>query len=266
MERMIGGLAMSKHEGAGNDFLIMIDLDNRVQLTDDEVRLLADRHRGVGADGVITVTSGTHGGEVTMALRNADGSFAEISGNGLRCVVHEVVRSGVVAPGAFSVMTDAGLRRVSCSEPDGVRAWTSAAMGEPRIETLDRTQGQARVDVGNPHLVIVKDSLQGIDVLSDGEALQSKLPGGINVEWIAPQGDGRFELLVFERGVGPTLACGTGSCAAAAAARALELCGDHVVMENPGGDLEISFEGNEAILSGEVRVIADLIVPLERMQ
>jgi diaminopimelate epimerase len=266
VEKTIGGLAMSKHEGAGNDFLVMIDLEDSVHLTADEVRLFADRHRGIGADGVITVTAGTGGGEVTMSLCNQDGSPAEISGNGLRCVAHEVVRAGVVAVGRFSVMTGAGLRRVSCEEPDGVRAWTTASMGVLELEQLDRATRRARVSVGNPHLVIAVDDLASIDVARDGAALQGEVPGGVNVEWIAPGGDGRLEMVVYERGVGPTLACGSGSCAVALAARELGLCGDVVIVENPGGPLEVTLDGTEATLAGEVRVIADLYVPLERMQ
>lgn len=266
MERFVGGLSMSKHEGAGNDFLVMIDLDDRVQLVPEEVVALCDRHRGIGADGVIVVTSGTGGGEVTMHLFNADGSAAEISGNGLRCMVHEVVRAGVVAPGDVSVMTGSGLRRVSCPEPDGIRAWVSADMGSLELLELDPAAQRAQVTLGNPHLVIVAEDLTALDVATEGSALQSVRPGGINVEWIAPNHAGGLDLKVFERGVGPTRACGSGSCAAALAARELGISGDHVVVHNPGGDLEITLEGSVATLAGEVRVIADLMVPLERMR
>ncbi len=265
MERIVGALALSKHEGAGNDFLVMIDLDDRVQLTDDEVRLLADRHRGIGADGVITVTAGTGGGDVTMALRNQDGSFAEISGNGLRCMAHEVVRAGVVAAGRFTVMTGAGLRQVTCAEPDGIHAWTSAGMGALEIIEMSPSERRAVIAVGNPHLVIAVDDLSAVDVEGEGSALQESHPGGINVEWVAVTGEDRLGLVVFERGVGPTLACGSGSCAAALAARELGLCGSSVVVDNPGGPLEVSLDGAVATLSGEVRLVADLFVPLERM-
>ena len=110
----MSAIGISKHEGAGNDFLLMVDLDDRVALRAEEVRWLTDRHLGIGADGVITITAGSGGGDITMRLANQDGSAAEISGNGLRCVVHEAVRSGLVAPGSFNVMTGAGLRRVHC--------------------------------------------------------------------------------------------------------------------------------------------------------
>jgi diaminopimelate epimerase len=258
-------IGISKHEGAGNDFLVMLDMEDRVRLTPAEVVWLADRHRGIGADGVITVTGPSGGGEVTMHLRNADGTEAEISGNGLRCLVHEVVRSGVVAEGSFSVMTGAGLRRVTCATPVGRRAATSADMGEIRIVDEDVAASQVVVDVGNPHVVVVASSLRDLDPLVEGAALQSMRPGGINVEWIVPTPDG-LDLIVFERGVGLTLACGSGSCAAAVAARHLGLSGDHVTVRNPGGDLVVDLVGDVATLSGDVAHIADIVVPLDRDQ
>ena len=258
-------IGISKHEGAGNDFLLMVDLDDRVRLTADEVRWLADRHLGVGADGVITITAGTHGGDITMRLANADGSPAEISGNGLRCVVHEAVRSGLVAPGSFNVMTGAGLRRVHCDELDGRHAMTAAAMGTVDVLAIDAEGRRGTVDVGNPHLVIVLDDLGSVDAEVEGRRLQAERPGGINVEWIAVSGEGTIDLVVYERGVGLTMACGSGSCAAAAVARSLKLVGDTVEVRNPGGALEVAFDGKVATLSGRVAHIADLIVPLERV-
>ena len=256
-------IGISKHEGAGNDFLVMIDLEDRVQLTTAEVRWLADRHLGLGADGVITVTGPSNGGEVTMHLRNADGSPAEISGNGLRCVVHEVVRSGVVAQGSFSIMTDAGLRRVHCEPPAGRSAMTSAQMGVISVLSEDLEGRQVTVDVGNPHLVVLLDSLEGLDAAREGQALQATRPGGINVEWIAPR-PGGLDLVVFERGVGITLACGSGSCAAAVAGRRFGVSGDHAEITNPGGVLLVDLEDDHATLSGIVSHVADAVVPLER--
>jgi diaminopimelate epimerase len=263
MEEIVVALAMSKHEGAGNDFLIMVDLESRVGLSDDEVRHLADRHHGIGADGVITVSEGTGGGDVTMRLRNQDGSPAEISGNGLRCVAHEAVRAGIVAPGAFSVMTGAGLRRVTCEEGDGITAWTTASMGTVELLSIEASTSSATVSVGNPHLVIVRESLADVDLVGEGEALQGKFDEGINVEWIVATTEG-LDLAVYERGAGVTLACGSGSVAAAVAARELGLCGDDVLVRNPGGPLEVHLNGFDATLSGEVTVVADLLVPLAR--
>jgi diaminopimelate epimerase len=257
-------ISLTKHHGAGNDFLVLLDLNDAVGLRQDEVRQLCDRHRGIGADGLITVTGPSGGGDVTMRLVNQDGSPAEISGNGLRCVVHEVVRSGVVAPGSFAVMTGAGLRTVHCHEPHGASAMTSASMGIVSLNDTDLDAGRVVADVGNPHLVVVVNDLDAIDVQAAGHALQGFQPGGINVEWVQVLAPDHLALKVFERGVGPTLACGSGSVAVAAALRALGLSGSTVVVDNPGGSLGVSFDGDEAILSGEVTVIAELLVTLER--
>jgi diaminopimelate epimerase len=264
VEEEIIALAISKHEGAGNDFLVMVDLDDRVQLSTGEVRLLTDRHHGIGADGLIVLSGPSGGGELTMELFNHDGSIAEISGNGVRCAAHEAVRSGLVAEGSFSIMTGSGLRRVRCEESDGRKAQTSVVMGEVDVRELDAEARRATVDVGNPHLVLVVDGLDGLDVVAEGEALQKSREGGINVEWLAIADEAHAEIKVFERGVGPTLACGSGSVAAVGAARAMSLLGDRVEVINPGGTLDVSFDGDLATLSGEVRFIADLLTPLTR--
>ena len=257
-------IGLSKHEGAGNDFLVMLDLEDRVELSSDEVRWLADRHRGLGADGVITVTGPSGGGEITMRLANQDGSPAEISGNGLRCLAQAAVRAGVVAEGRFSVMTGAGLREVSCELLDETHASCSAAMGACSILEIDLDARSATVDVGNPHLVMVVDDLDAIDVETDGAALQVRRPGGINVEWVTPGAAGALQMLVFERGVGPTLACGSGACAVAATARAFGIGGDVVEVTSPGGTLRVALDGDDAVLSGPVTVIADIVVNIER--
>ena len=242
MEQQSFQIGLSKFDGAGNDFLIMLDLENRVQITPDEVIALTNRQSGIGADGFITVTGPSGGGDVTMSLLNQDGSFAEISGNGLRCVAHAVVRAGVVAAGSFWVMTGAGLRRVSCEDPVGSIAQTGASMGNPVIETLLIDSQQAYVSVGNPHLVCVVDDLGAIDVEREGESLQRVRDGGINVEFIQILNRHEMKLGVYERGVGPTLACGSGSVAATLASHAMALTDADVVVHNPGGTLGVRID------------------------
>jgi diaminopimelate epimerase len=264
METQTFQIALSKFDSAGNDFLIMLDIENRVRITPDEVVALTNRQHGIGADGFITVTGPSEGGDVTMALLNQDGSFAEISGNGLRCVAHAVVRAGIVAAGAFWVMTGAGLRRVTCSEPVGVSAETQASMGYPELETLLCDADEAYVSVGNPHFVRVVDQLEEVDIAHDGCELQSVRSGGINVEFIEIINDHEIKLGVYERGVGPTLACGSGSVAAVLASHALGRTGEMVTVHNPGGSLGVRLEEGEAWLSGTTNHIADLVTSLER--
>jgi diaminopimelate epimerase len=258
----------SKHEGAGNDFLVVVDPDDALGLSPAQVRLLADRHRGIGADGVIVVGPGRDGCDLSMVLHNADGSPAEMSGNGIRCLAQAAVDAGLVDPPAFTVATAGGRRTVEYvpgAEPG--RATARVDMGAVRLGADQTPEVGCRartVDVGNPHLVLLHPDPGAVDVTETGPKLQAGFPGGINVEWISVERDGAGEVLafrVFERGAGETLACGTGSVAAAAAARswgAVEGAGD-VRVRNPGGILTVTLaDDGTAFLAGPVRRVADV--------
>jgi len=261
----------SKHEGAGNDFLVVLDPDDSLRLSVAQVRLLADRRRGVGADGIIRVGPGRDGSDLSMHLTNADGSEAEMSGNGIRCLAQAAVDAGWVRPPRFTVATAAGTRTVeyTAGPADG---WASARvdMGPARLgpdQAQEFDDRRARtVDVGNPHIVLLGPDTAGVDVAELGPKLQAAFPGGINVEWITvlTDGDGEFlDFRVWERGAGETLACGTGSVAAAAAARSWDAVvgGDVVRVRNPGGMLEVTLGADEhatTYLAGPVRKVADV--------
>jgi diaminopimelate epimerase len=261
----------SKHEGAGNDFLVVLDPDDSLRLSVAQVRLLADRRRGVGADGIIRVSPGRDGCDVSMQLTNADGSDAEMSGNGIRCLAQAAVDAGWVRPPRFTVATAAGTRTVEYTAGP-LEGWASARvdMGPARLgadQAQEFDDRRARtVDVGNPHLVLLGPDTASVDVAELGPKLQAAFPGGINVEWITVLADGEGEFLdfrVWERGAGETLACGTGSVAAAAAARSWKAVdGDDVVrVRNPGGMLEVTLGGDEdttTYLAGPVRKVADV--------
>jgi len=275
-----GALSLSKHEGAGNDFLVILDPTGDLRLDGADVRALCERHRGVGADGVIRVSPGRAGADLSMELRNADGGLAEMSGNGIRCLAQAAVDAGLVTPPVFSVATAAGTKTVTYlpGERPG-RARASVDMGPVALGAeVPPPAGVERarlVDVGNPHLVLLVDdaaALDGsvLDVAGVGARLEAGHPGGINVEWIAP-GPGPDELVlrVWERGAGETLACGTGSCAAAAAARAWGLVGSRVAVHNPGGTLEVTLAADATepvVLAGPVHKVADLTVELDRLR
>ena len=272
-------LRLTKHHGQGNDFLVLLDPDDRQPLDPAAVRYLCDRRRGVGADGVIRVTRATPGDDAAtlgMELRNADGGAAEMSGNGIRCLAQAAVDAGLASPPTFTVRTLAGPRTVTVS-PGGQAgsAQVSVDMGTavmgaeedgPTLDAIPPGRGwRARtVCVGNPHLVLLGAELDGIDVARAGSAAQDAYPGGINLELVTP-GPAADELVlrVWERGVGETLACGTGSCAAAAAARAWGVVGDYVRVHNPGGTLEVGLNGTGVVLAGPVRRVfaAEVDIP-----
>jgi len=260
----------TKHEGAGNDFLVVLDPDDTVRLSVGQVRLLADRRRGIGADGIIRVGPGRDGCDLSMELRNADGSEAEMSGNGIRCLAQAAVEAGLVAPPRFTVATAGGARTVEFipGESPGW-AWASVDMGPVTLgpdQPQEFDDRRARtVEVGNPHLVLMGPDTASVHVAELGPRLQAAFTDGINVEWITVGADDQGELLdlrVWERGVGETLACGTGSVAAAAAARSWGAVrdGGAVRVRNPGGTLEVTLGGahDPAFLAGPVRKVADI--------
>jgi diaminopimelate epimerase len=261
-----GVVHATKHEGAGNDFLVVLDPDDTLRLSVGQVRLLADRRRGIGADGVIRVGPGRQGCDLSMELRNADGSEAEMSGNGIRCLAQAAVDAGLVTPPHFTVATAGGARTVEFI-PGESPGWARASvdMGPAVLGPDQPQQFEDRrvrtVDVGNPHLVLLGPDVAGVDIAVLGPQLQSAFADGINVEWIALASDERGALLdlrVWERGVGETLACGTGSVAAAAAARSWGVVAEGAVrVRNPGGTLEVTL-GEHATLAGPVRKVADI--------
>jgi diaminopimelate epimerase len=262
-------LRLSKHEGAGNDFLVLLDPFDQLRLTETEVRSLCDRRRGVGADGLIRVGPGTGGAEVSMELHNADGGLAETSGNGLRCLAQAAVDAALVDPPRFAVATGAGLATIDYQGADGAgRARATVTLGAVRLvgpATTDPAgRPTQRVDTGNPHLVVRCDDPATIDLAVVGPKLAAEFPDGINVEFItAGPGEDEITMRVWERGVGETWACGSGSCAAAAAAHSWGLVGTSVSVRNPGGTLEVALgekDGDPVLLGGPVRRVADVVV------
>jgi diaminopimelate epimerase len=270
-------LELAKLHGAGNDFLVLADLDEDRPFGPALARALCDRHAGIGADGLLRLLPPRAGGDVRMELRNADGSSAETSGNGLRCLVLVAVDLGLAGPGRVRVETAAGMREVEVRSVDEAGADIAVDMGTVRLSPEEPDAPVPgwrcrRADVGNPHLVLAAPSRAGVDVAGVGRALDEGTPGGVNVEVIALPADAgerldAIELLVWERGAGVTLACGSGSCAAAAAARCWRMSGDDVVVRNPGGDLRVELSGPDreaprAVLSGPTSRVARISVDL----
>ncbi|HEY1831919.1 MAG TPA: diaminopimelate epimerase [Acidimicrobiales bacterium] len=259
----------TKHEGAGNDFLVVLDPDDTLRLSVGQVRLLTDRRGGIGADGIIRVGPGRDGADLSMELRNADGGEAEMSGNGIRCLAQAAVDAGLVSPPRFTVATGGGVRTIEYIA-GAVPGWAKASvdmgpvtLGPDQAQPMEDRKART-VDVGNPHLVLLGPDTASVDIASLGPQIQEAFPDGVNVEWITVSGDDEGELLdfrVWERGVGATLACGTGSVAAAAAARSWGVVKpDGVIrVNNPGGLLEVTLEEDgTSTLAGPVRKVADV--------
>ena len=245
-------LLFEKYEGLGNDFVIVEGSVGLLSL--DQVRTICDRHLGVGADGVLF--TGINAGRPFMHVINADGSTAEMCGNGLRCVALHLVRRGLVEERSFEVDTDAGAHACRVLEVQDGRVEVSmraaslapadvpSTAGAPLIDhelVLDRRVRITAVSMGNPHAVLFDDV--GDARMTLGPALQHHplFPQRANVGFARMTGERALELHVYERGAGWTQACGTGACAAAVAAVETKRAPRGLPIEVllPGGPLEI---------------------------
>jgi diaminopimelate epimerase len=223
-----------KGHGTENDFVLLPDLPE-AELTPDLVRALCDRHAGLGADGVLRV--GRDGGGWFMDYRNADGSLAEMCGNGVRVFARYLVDAGLAAPGTFTVGSRGGPKRVTVP----VTGEVSVDMGEPELlASTPQVLGikAVAVSMGNPHVVVPVASVAELEALdlSHPPLVTPPLPGGQNVEFAVYAGR-HVRMRVHERGVGETRSCGTGVCAAVVAAvhRAGPGAGDAGGRDGPGG-------------------------------
>jgi diaminopimelate epimerase len=257
----MGELAFDKYEGLGNDFIV-VDAADEDALPAERIRALCDRHFGVGADGVLLVLpSRSPGAAARMRVVNADGSVPEMCGNGVRCVALHVARARGLRDGEIVVDTDAGALRCAIKD-GGDEALVTVDMGVVRVlgdRTLDVDGSRVVMvlaDAGNPHAILFGAFGRGeIERLGPRLAAHAEFPRGTNVEFANVTGDG-IDLVVWERGVGLTLACGTGACATAAVACAKGLArpGEPLAVRLPGGrlDVTVSVDGR-ATMRGPAR-------------
>jgi len=234
-------MRLEKYHGLGNDFLVLLDLEDRHLVGGATARALCDRHRGVGADGFIRVTAGPTPGGFTMELHNADGGRAEMSGNGIRCLALALVDAGLATGPTITIATDAGPRPVRRND-DGT---FTVAMG---VATVEAGAGQSLlVDMGNPHVVVEVQDPYDVDLGREAR----RVGGDVNLE-VVSAGPGADELTmrVWERGVGETQACGTGACAAAVAAHKWGMVGERVTVHQPGGAARVELDGDRVALTG----------------
>jgi diaminopimelate epimerase len=280
----VSELRVWKYQATGNDFVMTYDPDDERPLSADEVRVICDRRFGVGADGSIRVTLESDG-RPFMDYRNADGSLAEMCGNGLRCVA--LLLRDVDGSGGFSfeVETRSGTRRVELTSDGRV----SVDMGEPNFtkaaipmrgpawetylrEPLDLGGGlivtASAVSMGNPHLVLfVDDDPERFHVAHIGPVLErdDRFPEGTNVEF-AKVDEGEIIARVWERGSGETMACGSGACAIAVAADEAGLAGSRSSVRFPGGVLDVErSETGSVLLTGPASRVFETTIDLDAL-
>jgi diaminopimelate epimerase len=236
-----------KGHGTENDFVLIPDVDGALKLDEDLIRRLCDRRAGIGGDGVLRVVrtsavpDADGDAEWFMDYRNADGSIAEMCGNGVRVYARYLVASGLAPAGHLRLATRGGVREVDVpAEGDITVDMGPAVVGAPvDIDGVAATS----VDMGNPHAVVAVDSVDGLGVLDPARK-------DLNVEYVEDVGPAHIRMRVHERGVGETRSCGTGACAAVVAT-ALRLGTDrgvpHVV-DVPGGRLTVTWRDDDSVL------------------
>jgi len=254
-----------KAHALGNDFLLVRDADlpaavDRVALT----RGVCARHSGIGADGLIVYTP-TAGG-ASMTLLNADGSYSEVSGNGVRCLAAGIAAGRADASAEIVIDTDAGPKRLTLVERSGSRLTFRADMGQPeQITRVPLAAAGEQVDaitlrVGNPQCVVLGEVSQArLHTTAAALAVHPNFPQGSNVELAEVLAPDRVRILIWERGVGPTEASGTGACAAAVAAHRYGGAAADTWVESPGGVQRVEWLDDGVYLTGWAEVIADVI-------
>lgn len=261
-------LTLTKHHGLGNDFLVAFDPP--VGDLPELARTLCHRHRGIGADGLLVATD-AEGYAARMTLYNADGSIAEMSGNGIRCFAQAVAaRRGDLGPQL--ILTDAGDKIVTIAATDDpatimaqVEMGPVAPLGEPNgwaAVECHPDRPVAHLSMGNPHTVVGVDEVAAVDL----HDLGSRIPH-VNLEIVEPGPESNgITMRVHERGAGITAACGTGACASAFAARSWGLVAPtepEVLVHMDGGSATVSFDDSSpprAILTGPASFVASIEV------
>jgi len=253
-------LSFTKMHGLGNDFVVLDALARPIELSREQFRFIADRHFGIGCDQVLLIAPARQPGhDVHYRIFNADGGEVEQCGNGARCVASYLRSRGLAAAETVVAETARGAIRLYF-EPEGrVRVDMGAPGFEPsdlpmqadrRLPTYDLdVDGEhiefSAVSMGNPHAVLCVADVTAapVEVLGPKIERHPFFPQGVNAGFMQVLDRSRIRLRVFERGVGETLACGSGACAAVAAGRMLGLLDERVDVELPGGHLWISWDG-----------------------
>jgi diaminopimelate epimerase len=265
-----------KGHGTGNDFVVIEDFEDRYEIRPEFVRHVCDRHFGIGADGLIRIAPGS-AAPFFMDYRNADGSVAEMCGNGVRVVAKYLADRDLVGS-AFDLETRAGVKRLELTvDRSGKVEKVSVDMGAPSFDRADlpmtgegdalkeplEADGQVFeatcLSMGNPHAIVFVDDVEAAPVATAGPLLERNpaFPNLTNVEFAQVVSPNRLRQRTWERGVGETLACGTGACAVAVAGQVRGFTGQRVTVDLLGGPLEIEWApGGTVRMTGPAREVA----------
>ncbi len=261
-------MQFSKYHGTGNDFVMIQDVADRIRLNRETIAALCDRRRGVGADGLIRIAPAPDA-DFFMDYYNAEGEPAEMCGNGIRCLAKYVFDRELTSLTELDVLTRAGVKHLVLDAGDGAVRTVTVDMGPPALErkaipmagepteTFIGQQIQVggrmftatALSMGNPHIVLFVDpaeDLAAVPVATLGPTIEvrEEFPNRTNVEFVQPT-NGRIKMRVWERGVGETMACGTGACASLVASVLAGLAGRAAEVEFPGGLLGVRWRQDD---------------------
>ncbi|CAB4338235.1 unannotated protein [freshwater metagenome] len=261
---MSNSLNATYGHGTHNDFVIVFDPEEKISITTNQTAAICNRATGIGADGLIRITK-PNAGQWFMDYRNSDGSIAEMCGNGIRVMARYLVERGHQSAGIFAINTRDGLKHLRVPASGDI----TVNMGKMEIEEDEITASANggiwngyNISIGNPHAVVFVTSVDDVGELKDPPVVRPKdaYPEGVNVEFVEFLQGRELKMRVFERGVGETQSCGTGTCAVALAAtlkRGEKLPATWII-NPPGGRLEVEIDPHyNAILSGPAVLVSE---------
>ena len=272
-------MIFTKMHGLGNDYVCINCFRERVEDPPGFARTLCDRHYGIGADGLILICP-SKVSDFKMEIYNSDGSVAGMCGNGIRCLGKYVYDYGLTGKETLSIETKSGIRNMHLQIQDGKACGAMVDMGVPRlnahsipilsekdlvindpIEVQEKSYRMTGISMGNPHAVIFSEEINGIPLEETGRELEfhPRFPERANIEFCHVTARDRMEVRVWERGVGETLACGTGACAAVVASVLNDLTDEEVIVKLLGGELSVRWDRkvNHVFLEGPAVKVFD---------
>jgi diaminopimelate epimerase len=261
-------MKFTKMHGCGNDFVYINGFETQVADKPAFVRAISDRHFGVGSDGAIFINPAREA-DFEMEMYNADGTRAEMCGNGIRCVAKYVYDKGMTDQTQISVVSCGKVKHLELQVENGQVASVRVNMGAPILEaskvpvksTMEesvdepitvcgRQYRMTCVSMGNPHAVIFTEDVAGLDLASIGPFFENHevFPNRTNTEFVQVLDRGHVSMRVWERGTGETLACGTGCCATVVACVLNDRTDNRIVVQLLGGQIEVEWDREENLV------------------
>lgn len=250
--------------GTHNDFVLVFDPENKILITPEQIKKICDRKVGIGSDGFIKIIKVD--GAWFMDYSNSDGSVAEMCGNGIRVMARYLTDRGYQASGIYAINTRDGRKFLSVPDEGDISVnmgKVTQINGEVSVIQNSKTFVGLNIDVGNPHAVVFTDDLETVGDLKKSPAVlpEDAYPDGVNIEFVEIVDNGEIKMRVFERGVGETQSCGTGTCAVALAAtiKGNKTLPIKWVINPPGGRLVVEIDGHSnATLTGPAVLVKDV--------